>query len=116
MAASGFYAGIKPLALAPYVGLRALPTFPPTWPWPSQPVISVAVLAGGPARLLAKPRAAAAETADKTALRAGACWRRRTLLATPYTLFYDTPLLVLVLAPLLVRIWRTGWDARQAWS
>jgi alpha-1,2-mannosyltransferase len=33
-----------------------------------------------------------------------------TLLATPYSLSYDTPLLMLSVIPLLARSWRDGWD------
>jgi alpha-1,2-mannosyltransferase len=33
-----------------------------------------------------------------------------TLLATPYSLSYDTPLLMLSVIPLLARNWRDGWD------
>ena len=33
-----------------------------------------------------------------------------TLLATPYSLSYDTPLLILSVIPLLARSWRDGWD------
>ena len=33
-----------------------------------------------------------------------------TLLTTPYSLSYDTPLLMLSVIPLLARSWRDGWD------
>jgi len=33
-----------------------------------------------------------------------------TLLVTPYSLSYDTPLLMLSVIPLLARNWRDGWD------
>jgi hypothetical protein len=33
-----------------------------------------------------------------------------TLLTTPYSLSYDTPLLMLSIIPLLARSWRDGWD------
>jgi hypothetical protein len=33
-----------------------------------------------------------------------------TLLVTPYSLSYDTPLLMLSVIPLLARSWRDGWD------
>lgn len=33
-----------------------------------------------------------------------------TLLSTPYSLSYDTPLLMLSVIPLLARSWRDGWD------
>jgi len=33
-----------------------------------------------------------------------------TLLVTPYSLSYDTPLLMLSIIPLLARSWRDGWD------
>ena len=33
-----------------------------------------------------------------------------TLLVTPYSLSYDTPLLILSVIPLLARSWRDGWD------
>jgi hypothetical protein len=35
------------------------------------------------------------------------------LLATPYALSYDTPVLVLAVIPLLARAWRTGWDGLE---
>ena len=36
-----------------------------------------------------------------------------TLLATPYSLSYDTPLLMLSIIPLLARNWRDGWDGLE---
>ncbi len=33
-----------------------------------------------------------------------------TMLVTPYTLSYDTPLLALAIVPLLARAWHKGWD------
>src|SRR5437667_8815119 len=35
------------------------------------------------------------------------------LLATPYSLSYDTPLLMLSIIPLLARSWRDGWDLME---
>ena len=36
-----------------------------------------------------------------------------TLLTTPYSLSYDTPLLMLSVIPLLARSWRDGWDGME---
>jgi hypothetical protein len=35
------------------------------------------------------------------------------LLATPYSLSYDTPLLMLAVVPLLARIWCKGWTGME---
>jgi hypothetical protein len=35
------------------------------------------------------------------------------LLATPYSLSYDTPMLALAILPLLARAWRRGWDGLE---
>jgi hypothetical protein len=40
----------------------------------------------------------------------GALLAAGTLLITPYSLSYDTPLLMLSIIPLLARSWRDGWD------
>jgi alpha-1,2-mannosyltransferase len=39
-----------------------------------------------------------------------------TLLATPYSLSYDTPLLMLSIIPVLARNWRDGWDGIELTS
>jgi alpha-1,2-mannosyltransferase len=39
-----------------------------------------------------------------------------TLLTTPYSLSYDTPLLMLSIIPLLARSWRDGWDGIELTS
>jgi hypothetical protein len=35
------------------------------------------------------------------------------LLATPYAMSYESPLLVLAVIPLFVRAWRRGWDGLE---
>jgi alpha-1,2-mannosyltransferase len=39
-----------------------------------------------------------------------------TLLITPYSLSYDTPLLILSIIPVLARSWRDGWDGLEVGS
>ncbi|HTK13297.1 MAG TPA: glycosyltransferase family 87 protein [Xanthobacteraceae bacterium] len=104
------FSGIRQLALSPYVSLQA-----------------VGVHAGFAAML----QAGIALTALVTIIfvfwrnavnRAGddemldlrlALLITGTLLATPYALSYDTPVLILAILPLIARAWREGWDALE---
>lgn len=105
---AGGYDGIKQLALGPYVAFKAA-DLPANLAIPLQAVISLTVLAVI-LRIFWRGRGRRADTADRASLRMGLL-AAGTLLATPYGLFYDTPLLVLALLPLLTRAWRQGWDA-----
>jgi alpha-1,2-mannosyltransferase len=104
---AGGYNGIKQLALGPYVAFRAA-DIPVSVAVPLQAVISLTVVAVT-VHVFWRGRGRRADTAEKASLRMGVL-AAGTLLATPYTLFYDTPLLVLALLPLLSRAWRQGWD------
>jgi hypothetical protein len=98
------YGGLKPIALGPYGALRAAGA-PLGLAAAVQGVVSLAVLA---AVVRAFRRSSAApERLDPRlgALAVGA------LLATPYSLVYDTPLLIAAILPLLARAWREGWDS-----
>ncbi len=105
---AGGYNGIKQLALGPYVAFRAA-GLPANIAIPLQAVISLAVLAVV-LHVFWRGRGRRIDTAEKTSLRMGLL-ATGALLAIPYGLFYDTPLLVLALLPLLARAWRQGWDA-----
>jgi alpha-1,2-mannosyltransferase len=106
---SGF-GGIWQLALGPYVSLQGA-GMPAAFAGVFQVVISVAVLTAiiqAFWRWKANQQEAGKEDA-RLDLRLGLL-AAGTLLITPYTLSYDTPLLMLSIIPLLVRNWRDGWD------
>jgi alpha-1,2-mannosyltransferase len=105
---AGGYNGIKQLALGPYVAFRAAGV-PAEIAIPLQAVISLAVMAAI-LHVFWRGRGRKGRTVENASLRM-ALLATGTLLATPYTLAYDTPLLVVVLIPLLARVWRKGWDA-----
>jgi hypothetical protein len=107
------YAGIRQLAVGPYVSLQGAGA-PALVCVLLQAVIGLTVLA---AIVRAFSRAGVGQ-ADRNhddgrldlrlgLLAAGA------LLSTPYSLSYDTPVLALAVIPLLARGWRAGWNALE---
>jgi len=108
------YGAIQQLAVGPYVSLQAAGV-PVALAVLVQVAVSVAVLI-----VILRvfwPRAAngplARQHDEKMDLRL-ALLSAGTLLATPYALSYDTPLLMLSVIPLLARNWREGWDGLEA--
>jgi alpha-1,2-mannosyltransferase len=103
------YDQIKQLALSPYVSLQGA-GMPAALAGLLQVVVSVAVLTviiqGFWQR---KSDKFGKEEDERFDLRL-ALLAAGTLLATPYSLSYDTPLLMLSVIPLLARSWRDGWD------
>jgi alpha-1,2-mannosyltransferase len=104
------YAGIRPLALGPYVSLQAA-GMPAALAVFFQVAVSVAVVT---AIIQAFWRGKAdQQELEKEDGRLDLKWgllAPGTLLTTPYALSYDTPLLMLSIIPLLARGWRDGWD------
>jgi hypothetical protein len=104
------YDQIKQLALSPYVSLQGA-GMPAALAGLLQVVVSVAVLTviiqGFWQRKSDKKELR--EEDGRLDLRL-ALLAAGTLLATPYSLSYDTPLLILSVIPLLARSWRDGWD------
>ncbi len=103
------YEGVRPLALGPYVSLQAAGV-PAVLASFVQVAVSVAVVT-------AIIWAFRGEKANRGELgkdgRLDLRWgllAAGTLLTTPYSLSYDTPLLMLSIIPLLARGWRDGWD------
>ncbi|WP_346347301.1 glycosyltransferase family 87 protein [Bradyrhizobium sp. dw_411] len=104
------YEGVRPLALGPYVSLQAV-GMPAVLAGFVQAAVSVAVVAAI-IRVFWRGKANNRELGKEDGrldlrwglLAAGA------LLTTPYSLSYDTPLLMLSIIPLLARGWRDGWD------
>jgi hypothetical protein len=104
---------IAQLALAPYVSLRGV-GLPAAAAAIAQGAISLAVLASivavfrrNGASLEAGGRRDPRLDLRLALLAAGA------LLATPYAMSYESPLLVLAVIPLFVRAWRRGWDGLE---
>jgi alpha-1,2-mannosyltransferase len=105
------YDQIQQLALGPYVSLQGAGT-PAALAGFLQVVVSVAVLAviiHGFSRWRSNKQELGKED-GRLDLRL-ALLAAGTLLTTPYSLSYDTPLLMLSVIPLLARSWRDGWDA-----
>jgi alpha-1,2-mannosyltransferase len=104
------YDGIQQLALGPYVSLQAA-GMPAAFAGFFQVAVSVAVVAAViQAFWRWKPNTQELGKQDgRLDLRWG-LMAAGTLLTTPYSLSYDTPLLVLSIIPLLARSWRDGWD------
>jgi alpha-1,2-mannosyltransferase len=105
------YAGIRQLAVGPYVSIQSAGA-PVLLAVLLQAVIGLTVLA---VILRVFWRAGAGRTDrnhedGRLDLRLGLL-AAGALLATPYSLSYDTPMLVLAIIPLLARAWRTGWDS-----
>ncbi|MEI9923571.1 MAG: glycosyltransferase family 87 protein [Bradyrhizobium sp.] len=104
------YDGIRPLALGPYVSLQST-GMPAALAGFFQVAVSVAVLAVI-FQIFWRGKANTQELGKKDGrldLRFGLL-AAGTLLTTPYSLSYDTPLLMLSVIPLLARSWRDGWD------
>ena len=104
------YDQIQQLALGPYVSLRGA-GMPAALAGFLQVVVSVAVLiviTQGFSRWKSDKQELATED-GRLDLRL-ALLAAGTLLTTPYSLSYDTPLLMLSVIPLLARSWRDGWD------
>ena len=96
------YAGIRPLAVGPYVSLLAIGL-----PAALAGAVQLAVLVGV---LVIVWRAFQASTGPgdrANDLRLGLL-AAGTLLATPYALAYDMPLLALAIVPVVVRFWQDG--------
>jgi alpha-1,2-mannosyltransferase len=104
------YDQIQQLALGPYVALQGA-GMPAALAGFLQVVVSVAVLTviiQGFSRWKSNKQELRKED-GRLDLRL-ALLAAGTLLATPYSLSYDTPLLMLSVIPLLARSWRDGWD------
>ncbi len=109
----GGYDQIRQLALGPYVSLQGA-GMPAALAGFFQVVVSVAVLTAI-IQAFWRRKSIKQELAKEDGrldlrlalLAAGA------LLATPYSLSYDTPLLMLSIIPLLARSWRDGWDLME---
>jgi hypothetical protein len=105
------YAGIRQLALGPYVSLQGAGAPAPVAAL-LQAAISLAVLAVIVRVFWRKDMGQADGKLEDGSLdlRLGLL-AAGALLSTPYSLSYDTPMLVLAIIPLLARAWREGWDA-----
>jgi hypothetical protein len=103
------YGGIRQLALGPYVSLQGA-GMPAAFAGVFQVVVSVAVVTAIIQVFWRKANQQELGKDDgRLDLRLGLL-AAGTLLTTPYTLSYDTPLLMLSIIPLLARNWRDGWD------
>jgi len=110
----GGYDQIRQLALSPYVSLQAA-GMPAALAGLLQVVVSVAVLTviiQGFWQWKSDKKELGKEEDERLDLRL-ALLAAGTLLATPYSLSYDTPLLILSVIPLLARSWRDGWDGTE---
>ncbi len=106
----GGYDQIRQLALAPYVSLQGA-GMPAGLAGFFHVVVSIAVLAAV-IQVFWRWKSNRQESGKEDGrldLRL-ALLAAGTLLATPYSLSYDTPLLMLSVIPLLARSWRDGWD------
>jgi alpha-1,2-mannosyltransferase len=103
------YGGIRELVVGPYVSWQAVgaPTLVAAG---VQGVVSLLVLAA----IVRAFRDAKGGSADdgRLDLRLGLLGAG-TLLATPYSLSYDTPVLALAMIPLIARAWRNGCDGLE---
>ncbi len=112
---SGGDAPIQQLALGPYVSLQAA-GMPAALAGFLQVCVSVAVLAAIVQAFWPKANKQELGKEDgRLDLRWGLL-AAGTLLTTPYSLSYDTPLLMLSIIPLLARSWRDGWDGIELTS
>jgi alpha-1,2-mannosyltransferase len=104
------YSQIQQLALGPYVSLQAA-GMPAALAGFLQVVVSIVVLAVI-VQVFWRRKSTGQEPAseDRRLDLRLALLAAGTLLTTPYSLSYDTPLLVLSIVPLLARNWRDGWD------
>ncbi|HEX2561513.1 glycosyltransferase family 87 protein [Phenylobacterium sp.] len=102
------YGGIRELVVGPYVSLNAAGA-PTPLATALQAAVSLAVLSV----IIGVFRQRRGESdPGRLDLRLGLL-SAGTLLATPYALAYDTPLLALVVIPLIARAWRRGWDGLE---
>lgn len=104
------YGRIDQLALAPYVSLRSIGT----------PVAAAAAVQAAISMAALVIIVAVFRRAGEAPMHEDGRWDLRlgllsagALLATPYALTYETPLLVLAAIPFVVRAWRRGW---QGWD
>jgi alpha-1,2-mannosyltransferase len=100
------YDQIRQLAVGPYVALQAA-GMPAALAGVLQAVVSVAVLSV--IIQVFSRRESHKQDNARLDLRL-ALLAAGTLLVTPYSLSYDTPLLILSVIPVLARSWREGWD------
>ena len=110
------WGGIRQLALGPYVSLQGA-GMPAAFAGFLQVAVSVAVLTAIIQAFWgwkAKQHELGNED-GRLDLRLGLL-AAGTLLTTPYSLSYDTPLLILSIIPLLARSWRDGWDGIELTS
>jgi hypothetical protein len=105
----GGYGGVSQLALGPYVSLKAAGA-PTMLAGLLQIAISLAVLG---AIILVFRRTRAAPGDDGRLDLRLALLATGALLATPYSLSYDTPMLLIAIVPLFARAWRKGWDGLE---
>jgi alpha-1,2-mannosyltransferase len=104
------YDGIRPLAIGPYVSLQAA-GMPAVFAGFFQVAVSVAVvIAIGKAFWCRRAVEQELGAQDRSLDLRWGLLAAGTLLTTPYSLSYDTPLLTLSILPLLARGWRDGWD------
>jgi alpha-1,2-mannosyltransferase len=104
------YDQIQQLALGPYIALQGA-GMPAALAGFSQVAVTVAVLTVIiQVFLQCKPNKQELRKEDGRLDLRLALLAAGTLLATPYSLSYDTPLLMLSVIPLLARSWRDGWD------
>ena len=112
----GGYDGIRQLALGPYVSLQGA-GMPAALAACFQVALSAAVVAAIiRAFWRAKPETQELGKPDRRLDLRWGLMAAGTLLTTPYSLSYDTPLLVLSIIPLLARSWRDGWDGIELTS
>jgi hypothetical protein len=101
------YTGIRQLALGPYVSLDGAGV-PIVLAAIVQAIVSLSALAVVSFVFWEERH----RNDNKLDLRLGLL-ATGALLATPYALTYDTPMLVLALIPLITRAWRTGFDGLE---
>jgi alpha-1,2-mannosyltransferase len=104
------FVGIQRLVVSPYVSLQAA-GMPAALAGIVQLVVSVAVLAA--IIQVFSQRGSHQQDSRKEDSRFDlrlALLAAGALLVTPYSLSYDTPLLILSIIPVLARSWRDGWD------
>lgn len=106
----GGWGGIRQLALGPYVSLQGV-GMPAALAGFFQVLVAVAVLTAI-IQVFWRSKANLQEFGkeDRRLDLRLALLAAGTLLTTPYSLSYDTPLLMLSIIPLLARSWRDGWD------
>jgi hypothetical protein len=107
------YWGIRKLALGPYVSVQGVGA-----PAPAAALLQAAISLAALAVIVRVFWRADMGPADGQAddgrldLRLGLL-AAGALISTPYSLSYDTPMLVLAVLPLLARAWRRGWDGME---